>query len=132
DQSESQGNDADVSGAPYFVYQHRKFMLDSEAGGFRLVRLPTQLKLGEYAQSLGLRGSALAVARERFGGNDITLPTPSFGELLKKQLFSPFTTFQLMSQVLWLLESYWTVSLFSVGQIVGMEAMGVYQVSLTS
>ncbi|KNC74942.1 hypothetical protein SARC_12523, partial [Sphaeroforma arctica JP610] len=47
---------------------------------------------------------------------------PTFGEMYKEQIMSPFFSFQIFCVLLWCLEDYWQYSLFNLTMILGFEA----------
>jgi cation-transporting ATPase 13A1 len=62
----------------------------------------------------------------RFGENKFDVRQPTFREMYKKQLLSPFTVFQIFCVGLWMLDDYWQYSFFSLFMILTFEATVVF------
>mmetsp|Transcript_7386 Transcript_7386/g.21641 ORF Transcript_7386/g.21641 Transcript_7386/m.21641 type:complete len:1311 (+) Transcript_7386:1-3933(+) len=62
----------------------------------------------------------------RYGPNKFSVRQPTFGELYKKQLLSPFTVFQIFCVVLWMLDDYWQYSFFTLFMVLTFEATVVF------
>uniref|UniRef100_A0A7S4V4P5 Cation-transporting P-type ATPase N-terminal domain-containing protein n=1 Tax=Ditylum brightwellii TaxID=49249 RepID=A0A7S4V4P5_9STRA len=62
----------------------------------------------------------------RFGQNVFDVKQPTFVELYKAQLLSPFTVFQLFCVILWMLDDYWQYSAFTLFMILTFEGTVVF------
>ncbi|RYG68159.1 hypothetical protein EON64_05810 [archaeon] len=79
-------------------------------------------------QTTGITGEGEVLKlTERWGKNHLAVALPSFVELLQKQLLSPLAIFQVFCALLWLLDEYWTYTLFSLGSVIMYEATTVFQ-----
>eukprot|EP01031_Cornospumella_fuschlensis_P038870 gene38870-47281_t len=97
-------------------------------GIFTLTAYPIALPLSQYLQTTGISGDAEVLKlTERWGKNHLAVALPSFVELLQTQLLSPLAIFQVFCALLWLLDEYWTYTLFSLGSVVMYEATTVFQ-----
>jgi cation-transporting ATPase 13A1 len=74
----------------------------------------------------GISPSSQLNASLRFGENKFDVRQPTFRELYKAQLLSPFTVFQLFCVVLWMLDDYWQYSAFTLFMILTFEATVVF------
>ena len=68
----------------------------------------------------------MMTASIRFGPNKFDVRQPSFMDMYKSQLLSPFTVFQLFCVILWMLDDYWQYSAFTLFMILGFEATVVF------
>ena len=59
----------------------------------------------------------VVIESKRFGPNVFDVKQPTFMELYKKQMLSPFTVFQLFCVVLWMLDDYWQYGFFTLFMI---------------
>eukprot|EP01034_Spumella_vulgaris_P021380 gene21380-27410_t len=97
-------------------------------GVFTLSAYPTALPLTHYATAAGLKTDA-EVERmvEVWGKNHLAVAIPSFFELLQLQLLSPLAIFQIFCALLWLLDEYWSYTVFTLISVVVYEATTVFQ-----
>lgn len=63
----------------------------------------------------------------RYGQNKLSVSTPKFFDLWKKQMLSPIAIFQFFSAALWLLDSYWQYTLFTLFSIGALESTTAFQ-----
>ncbi|CAM9468711.1 unnamed protein product, partial [Choristocarpus tenellus] len=111
-----------------FEFHRRKYVYDSRSVSFIKIRCRVDRPLSVYRQWRGLPSEdAVDSARIMYGLNKFEMATPEFMELYKRQLLSPFTIFQLFCTGLWLLDSYWQYSLFTLFMIATFEATVVMQ-----
>jgi cation-transporting ATPase 13A1 len=97
-------------------------------GVFTLSSSPVDMPLEYYTDSKGLTSdSEVDRAVERWGKNHLAVPIPSFLELLQMQLVSPLAMFQVFCALLWLLDEYWTYTMWTLGSVVVFEATTVFQ-----
>ncbi len=108
-----------------FEYHRRKFVWDQDY--WRKVRCFTKMKLSFFDKWQGYSSEdKIHMAQLRYGKNIFDVKQPSFTELYKAQLTSPFTVFQLFCVVLWMLDEYWQYSAFTLFMILTFEAMVVF------
>ena len=97
-------------------------------GVFTLVSCPVNLPLAHYSGCRGLTSDAeIEKVSAQWGKNHLAVPVPSFLELLQIQLLSPLAIFQVFCALLWLLDEYWTFTLWSLASVVVFEATTVFQ-----
>ena len=110
-----------------FEYHRRRYYLDAESGSFEKVRCNTTMPLEFFGGWTGIEEDGqLEAAQIRFGPNKFEVRQPTFMEMYKLQLLSPFTVFQLFCVVLWMLDDYWQYSAFTLFMILTFEATVVY------
>lgn len=97
-------------------------------GVFFVASAPVSEPISKYLTSTGFKqDSEIARAKEKWGTNVLSLPTPSFIELLKEQLTRPLAIFQVFCALLWLLDEYWTYTMWTLVSVVVFEAVTVFQ-----
>ena len=64
---------------------------------------------------------------EKWGKNHLAVNTPSFLELLQIQLLSPLAMFQVFCALLWLLDEYWSYTMWSLVSVIVFETTTVFQ-----
>lgn len=121
-------------------FQRQKYIYSSPAklgaeiakkypnGAFTLTAYPVALPLSHYLAHPGVSSESEATKlTEKWGKNHLAVAIPSFFELLQAQLLSPLAIFQVFCAVLWLLDEYWSYTLFTLGSVVMYEATTVFQ-----
>jgi len=110
-----------------FEYHRRRYLFDTETGSWTKVRCRTDIPL-EFLQSWKgfVSDHHLISGQIRYGPNAFSVKQPTFMELYKKQLLSPFTVFQLFCVILWMLDEYWQYSFFTLFMILMFEATVVF------
>lgn len=97
-------------------------------GVFTLYQSPVSFPLPHYVESKGLTSETeIDQTVEKWGKNHLSVHVASFLELLQKQLLSPLAIFQVFCALLWLLDEYWTYTLFSLASVVIFESTSVFQ-----
>jgi len=116
-----------------FEYHRRRYYLhqdhDDEDGGgeWIKIRCNTTMPLNFFQTWAGISTThQLEAAGVRFGENKFDVRQPTFQDMYKKQLLSPFTVFQLFCVVLWMLDDYWQYSAFTLFMILTFEATVVF------
>lgn len=101
---------------------------DVDDWGVRLVRSPVDLRWKDYQSAKGLKTeSEVELAQDTFGANVFELPRPTFLQLYKKQLLGPLCIFQLFCTALWMLDTYWKYTCFTLVSVLGFEASTAFQ-----
>ena len=91
-----------------FEYHRRRYYLDEDEGEWIKIRCNTTMPLNFFQTWAGISSMhQLEAAGVRFGENKFDVRQPTFKDMYKKQLLSPFTVFQLFCVVLWMLDDYW-------------------------
>lgn len=97
-------------------------------GAVRMIQCPVNLKWSEYRSSTGLKTeSEVEKAQDMYGANIFDLPRPTFLQLFKKQLVSPIAVFQFFCTGLWMLDTYWKYTCFTLLSLIGFEASTAFQ-----
>ena len=108
-------------------YHRRRYYLDVEAMTWVKIRCNTTMPCTFFNEWRGFQGPEQVEASAiRFGENEFNVRQPTFADLYKKQLLSPFTVFQLFCVILWMLDDYWQYSAFTLFMILTFEATVVY------
>ncbi|CAN0408337.1 unnamed protein product, partial [Discosporangium mesarthrocarpum] len=111
-----------------FEFHRRKYVFDRSRESFVKIRCRVDRPLNFYRGWRGLTSEdAVESARLMYGPNKFEMASPRFMDLYKRQLLSPFTIFQFFCTGLWLLDSYWQYSLFTLFMIASFEATVVIQ-----
>jgi cation-transporting ATPase 13A1 len=101
---------------------------DFPNGVFSLCECPVDLPLVDYTSTNGLESDIIINEKlERWGRNHLAVHIPGFFELLKQQLLSPLAIFQVFCALLWLLDEYWTYTLWTLLSVVIFEGTTVFQ-----
>lgn len=134
--------ESDVSGKMFCIFQYQVYELvdaeaaeadadllgPSEGAGMRLIKSPVDLQWKEYTDADGLKTEdQVERAQDRFGTNVFELPRPTFWQLYQKQLMAPLAIFQFFCTVLWMLDTYWKYTCFTLMSILGFEASTAFQ-----
>ena len=89
---------------------------------------PTSLPLNHYTTALGITNdNDINKIIEKWGLNHLAVSTPSFIELLQAQLLSPLAMFQVFCALLWLLDEYWSYTMWSLVSVIVFETTTVFQ-----
>ena len=101
-------------------------------GVFALTAYPVALPLSHYLKASGIQSEG-DVARliADWGKNHLAVAIPSFLDMLQAQLLSPLAIFQVFCALLWLLDEYWSYTVFTLVSVVIFEATTVFQRSRT-
>ena len=110
-----------------FEYHRRRYVLDAEEGTWTKVRCNTKMPTSFFGKWRGMTDADQVFASGiRFGENKFDVRQPTFREMYKKQLLSPFTVFQIFCVGLWMLDDYWQYSFFTLFMILTFEATVVF------
>jgi cation-transporting ATPase 13A1 len=110
-----------------FEYHRRRYVLDSESAEWKKIRCRTDIPLPFFGTWKGFASPAQLVgAYLRYGPNQFQMTQPTFSEMYKKQLLSPFTVFQLFCVILWMLDDYWQYSAFTLIMVLTFEGTVVF------
>eukprot|EP01032_Pedospumella_encystans_P012911 gene12911-14901_t len=97
-------------------------------GVFSLAAYPIALPIEHYLEATGLKSDAeIEKQVTQWGKNHLAVAIPGFLELLQLQLLSPLAIFQVFCALLWLLDEYWSYTLFTLCSVVAYEATTVFQ-----
>merc|ERR1711871_336844 len=99
----------------------------------RLVAYPVAERVKHYVRHGGLGGRATGgnddvISRlGHYGNNSMTIAAPKFFDLLKQQLLSPVSMFQIFTSILWMLDEYWQYVIFQIIMIVMLDCVTAFQ-----
>ena len=110
-----------------FEYHRRRYAYDPEGGVWVKIRCRTTMPTSFFAEWEGFDSAdQITASHIRYGRNVFDVRQPTFRELYKAQLLSPFTVFQLFCVVLWMLDEYWQYSAFTLFMILMFEGTVVF------
>ena len=110
-----------------FEYHRRRYVLDLEEQSWTKIRCRTDIPLSFLESWKGFKeDDQILGATLRYGRNAFFIKQPTFGEMYKKQLLSPFTVFQLFCVILWMLDDYWQYSAFTLFMVLTFEGTVVF------
>jgi len=108
-------------------YHRRRYYFDSETEMWVKVRCHTTMPCTFFREWTGFSSTGqIEGTGIRFGENRFDVRQPTFMDMYKKQLLSPFTVFQIFCVVLWMLDDYWQYSAFTLFMILMFEATVVF------
>ena len=108
-------------------YHRRRYIYQPEEELWTKIRCRTDIPLDFFESWQGLNSEHQVTSGQiRYGPNKFNVRQPTFMELYKKQLLSPFTVFQLFCVILWMLDDYWQYSAFTLFMIFTFEATVVF------
>mmetsp|Transcript_40899 Transcript_40899/g.96048 ORF Transcript_40899/g.96048 Transcript_40899/m.96048 type:complete len:1481 (+) Transcript_40899:98-4540(+) len=101
---------------------------DEDSWGARLIQCPVGLTWKEYRESKGLSTEgAIEKMQDKFGTNVFDLPQPTFMQLFSAQLMAPLAIFQFFCTALWMMDTYWQYTCFTLFSILSFEASTAFQ-----
>ena len=110
-----------------FEYHRRRYLWDGDAQVWSKIRCRTDIPLTFFEQWKGfVSEEQIMGATLRYGPNAFQVRQPTFSELYKAQLLSPFTVFQLFCVILWMLDEMWQYSAFTLFMILTFEGTVVF------
>jgi manganese-transporting P-type ATPase len=110
-----------------FEYHRRRYVYDHDSSTWNKIRCKTDFPMDFLTTWSGFDSDMHLVSGQiRYGPNTFSVKQPTFMELYKAQLLSPFTVFQLFCVILWMLDDYWQYSLFNLFMILTFEATVVF------
>mmetsp|Transcript_36366 Transcript_36366/g.87831 ORF Transcript_36366/g.87831 Transcript_36366/m.87831 type:complete len:1595 (+) Transcript_36366:153-4937(+) len=110
-----------------FEYHRRRYVYDYDSSMWTKIRCKTNFPMDFLTKWSGFDSDMHLVSGEiRYGSNTFSVKQPTFMELYKAQLLSPFTVFQLFCVILWMLDDYWQYSFFNLFMILTFEATVVF------
>lgn len=108
-------------------YHRRRYTYNPDTHMWTKIRCRTKMPTTFFSSWDGFTSAEQITASEiRYGSNEFNVHQPTFMEMYKTQLLSPFTVFQLFCVVLWLLDDYWQYSFFTLFMILMFEATVVW------
>jgi cation-transporting ATPase 13A1 len=106
-----------------FEYHRRRYIFDAESSIWTKVRCRIDIPWSFLETWTGFESDHHLISGQiRYGSNMFSVKQPTFAELYKAQLLSPFTVFQLFCVILWMLDDYWQYSFFTLFMILMFEA----------
>ena len=110
-----------------FTYHRRRYVYNNATSTWTKIRCQTNMETSFFNTWDGFTNDdQITASQVRFGQNVFEVKQPTFSEMYKAQLLSPFTVFQLFCVVLWMLDDYWQYSFFNLFMILMFEATVVF------
>lgn len=110
-----------------FEYHRRRYVYDADARVWIKIRCRTTMPTSFFTDWAGFTSDdQITASHIRYGRNVFDVKQPTFKEMYKAQLLSPFTVFQLFCVVLWMLDEYWQYSAFTLFMILTFEGTVVF------
>ncbi|OEU20754.1 P-type ATPase [Fragilariopsis cylindrus CCMP1102] len=110
-----------------FEYHRRRYVYDADNSTWTKIRCRTAFSCDFLETWAGFDSDMHLVSGQiRYGPNAFSVKQPTFTELYKAQLLSPFTVFQIFCVVLWMLDDYWQYSFFTLFMVLTFEATVVF------
>jgi len=110
-----------------FTYHRRRYAYNAKTSTWVKIRCQTSMPTTFFKTWNGFMNmDQITASQIRFGQNVFEVKQPTFGEMYKRQLLSPFTVFQLFCVILWMLDDYWQYSFFNLFMILMFEATVVF------
>eukprot|EP00854_Cymbomonas_tetramitiformis_P003225 gene3225-4069_t len=107
----------------YIFYQRQRYEIKENGEMLEELDCPVNLQLSEYVNSGGLASTdEVKFAKDKFEGNSLNLPQPTFKEMFTKQILGPVPVFQMLCTCLWLMDAYWNYAIFNLCSIGLFEA----------
>ena len=112
------------------MFQKQPYELSAGPGpACALVAYPVALPLATYKDAAGLEAEAVVRAAQTWPRNEFDIPLPAKRELYADQLLAPMFVFQVFCMLLFCLDDYWFMSLFTLAMLVFIESTVVSQVA---
>ena len=110
-----------------FEYHRRRYVYDADSSTWSKIRCRTDVPLTFLETWTGFESEHHLISGQiRYGSNTFSVKQPTFQELYKAQLLSPFTVFQLFCVILWMLDDYWQYSFFTLFMVLTFEGTVVF------
>ncbi len=110
-----------------FTYHRRRYVYNQSTSTWIKIRCQTNMETTFFNSWNGFTNfDQITASQVRFGQNVFQVKQPTFSEMYKAQLLSPFTVFQLFCVVLWMLDDYWQYSFFNLFMILMFEGTVVF------
>mmetsp|Transcript_13037 Transcript_13037/g.30736 ORF Transcript_13037/g.30736 Transcript_13037/m.30736 type:complete len:1568 (-) Transcript_13037:155-4858(-) len=110
-----------------FEYHRRRYVYDPDSSEWSKIRCGTDFGKEFLETWTGFDSEMHLVSGEiQYGPNAFSVKQPTFMELYKAQLLSPFTVFQIFCVILWMLDDYWQYSLFTLMMVLTFEGTVVF------
>eukprot|EP00534_Pseudo-nitzschia_fraudulenta_P012894 CAMPEP_0201223372 /NCGR_PEP_ID=MMETSP0851-20130426/193078_1 /ASSEMBLY_ACC=CAM_ASM_000631 /TAXON_ID=183588 /ORGANISM="Pseudo-nitzschia fraudulenta, Strain WWA7" /LENGTH=1522 /DNA_ID=CAMNT_0047513131 /DNA_START=482 /DNA_END=5050 /DNA_ORIENTATION=+ len=110
-----------------YEYNRRRYVYDPDSSEWSKIRCGTDFGKEFLETWTGFDSDMHIVSGEiRYGPNAFSVKQPTFMELYKAQLLSPFTVFQIFCVILWMLDDYWQYSFFTLMMVLTFEGTVVF------
>ena len=107
-----------------FDYLHKRY---TEGSGFTKVSYPVNLPIKDYESARGHSEASLKQSKSKYEGNLMDLPIPTYKDLMKEHVAAPFFVFQLFCVLLWMMDEYWQLSMYTLVMLIVFESTVVMQ-----
>lgn len=107
-------------------FEKKTFIYDQSRGTFVKASYPISLPVKSYFDRFthqgGLSRREVVLHNNLYGINNYEIPMEKFLDLFFEQIISPFFLFQIFCVLLWILDEYWQMSLFTLFMLCTLEA----------
>ncbi|EEA05741.1 cation-transporting P-type ATPase, putative [Cryptosporidium muris RN66] len=112
-------------------YEKRQFIYNEEVSSFTKLNCPINLPISSYlnrlTEELGLSSKYIPEYNTIYGINNYDIPNEKFLRLFTEQILSPFFLFQLFCVLLWFLDEYWQMGVFTLLMLCTLEAQMTFR-----
>ncbi|OII76850.1 cation-transporting P-type ATPase [Cryptosporidium andersoni] len=112
-------------------YEKRQFIYNEEVSSFTKLNYPINLPISSYLNRLteefGLSSKYIPEYNTIYGINNYEIPNEKFLKLFTEQILSPFFLFQLFCVLLWFLDEYWQMGVFTLLMLCTLEAQMTFR-----
>ncbi|OII72967.1 uncharacterized protein cubi_02198 [Cryptosporidium ubiquitum] len=91
------------------------------------INLPIKSYFNKFTHEGGLNMNQIIYHNNIYGINNYEIPREKFLDLFIQQIISPFFLFQIFCILLWILDEYWQMSLFTLFMLCTLEAQMVFR-----
>ncbi|KAJ1606241.1 hypothetical protein OJ253_2823 [Cryptosporidium canis] len=113
----------------FINFEKKIFIYDNKIGTFTKLNYPINLATKSYMDKFihqgGLNTKEMVSSNNLYGINNYEIPRERFLDLFLEQIISPFFLFQIFCVLLWILDEYWQMSLFTLFMLCTLEAQMV-------
>ncbi|POM82976.1 putative integral membrane protein [Cryptosporidium meleagridis] len=131
DHSNSLPNSSNINWVKFINYDKKTFVYNKTKETFIKANYPIDLPIKSYFDQLihkgGLNMNQILLHNNLYGINNYEIPKEKFLDLFIEQIISPFFLFQIFCVLLWILDEYWQMSLFTLFMLCTLEAQMVFR-----
>ncbi|KAH8581584.1 cation-transporting P-type ATPase [Cryptosporidium sp. chipmunk genotype I] len=124
-------NSSNINWIKLINYEKKTFIYDQSKETFIKANYPINLPIKSYFDQLihkgGLNMNEIILHNNLYGINNYEIPREKFLDLFIEQIISPFFLFQIFCVLLWILDEYWQMSLFTLFMLCTLEAQMVFR-----
>ncbi|OLQ17482.1 putative integral membrane protein [Cryptosporidium hominis] len=124
-------NSSNINWIKLINYEKKTFIYNKSKETFIKANYPINLPIKSYFDQLihkgGLNMNEIILHNNLYGINNYEIPKEKFLDLFIEQIISPFFLFQIFCVLLWILDEYWQMSLFTLFMLCTLEAQMVFR-----